>query len=260
VIAALACTLLLATDPLVTAETALAEFRPSDALNALEQLRGKQNYERYIRQIEAEAIAHCYLGHDDLCATSFDRLLAVAPGHAVSYELGPKVTLPFQSALGRARERPSVELDLAWERGTRVDEALPLILETRSNPDTSVVSTLLRHRILGKTNYDSLTLTPPATGAYEEISLEPSFATKPEEDQTLEIYLSGFDAAGNEVYRLGSAQRPYRVDLLYIEPPAWYEKWWVWTLIGTAAVAATASAVYFIADEAPTTIDAVLRP
>ena len=70
----------------------------------------------------------------------------------------------------------------------------------------------------------------------------------------LQIYLSIHDQQGNQVLMLGSEERPREIPLKYVEPEPWYNKWWVWAIVGGVVAAGTGTAVYFLLYEPPASV------
>jgi tetratricopeptide (TPR) repeat protein len=257
----IAC-VLAASAPLDDAETALAAFDAETALTKLSEARdtGPFALEDHARYYAALGIANAYLEREEQSLDAFVRLLRIAPGHAIAYTLAPRVTFLFERARKVAGPPPS--LDFSWPRGKRTDETLPVIVEVLRDPDRTVQRAELRWRDGSAGPFATAKIELLAVGRYTTFEL-PAFGPEVTEDRTRELYLSAFDAAGDEHLRLGSADAPMKVTQRYVAPTPWHSNWWVWAAIGTAVAAGTATAVYVATRPEPETINlgvAVRRP
>ncbi len=83
---------------------------------------------------EQLGIAYAYLGREPDALAAFDMLLQLDPGHLLSYNLSPKVTLTFERARAQAARRPPPELQIQWPNGLAVAQPLPIDLEVVADP------------------------------------------------------------------------------------------------------------------------------
>lgn len=230
---------------------ALADLRAEDAVTYLEQARreGPYTQDEHIRVYEELGIAYAYLDRTADALGAFDMLLALDPGHAISYTLSPKVTFLFEKARSKAADRAPPNVTVAWPLGLTVSDPVPLDLEVIADPLSFLKRAKVFTRLKGSSAYQALETNLPPVGGHRALQLDapaPS-ATQP---QVLDLYLLAYDAHGNEVYLWGSPQRPREVPLRYQPPDAWYQHWWVWAVAGTV-LAAGASTAVFIATRTP---------
>ena len=233
--------------------TALAEFRVDEALAALEQARsrGPYAYEDHVRLYEQLGVAYAYLERESDALATFEKLLALAPGHLLSYTLSPKATFLFARARENVRQRARIAVDLSWPRDQSTKKRLPIDVEVISDPSGFLSRATLHVRTRGDGDYRSVDLALPAVGAYERVLLPPPGL---ERNAAVELYLTAFDAAGNEVLRWATAEHPREISLRYDRPTPWYRKWWVWAVAGSAVAAGTAATVYGVTREPPDTV------
>ena len=97
------------------------------------------------------------------------------------------------------------------------------------------------YRVRGAKSFEPLHFELPGKGQVHREQL-PAVGTQ--KDTALEIYLTAFDKRGNEVFLWGAAHRPREVILRTAQSDAWYDRWWVWTLIGGAVAAGAGAAVF----------------
>lgn len=254
--------MLAASAPLDDAEAALGAFDAEVALTKLSEAReaGPFALEDHARYYAALGIANAYLEREEQSLDAFVRLLRIAPGHAIAYTLAPRVTFLFERARKVAGPPPS--LDFSWPRGRRTDETLPVVVEVLRDPERIIHRAELRWRDGSAGSFAAANLQLVAVGRYTTFEL-PAFGPEVTEDRTRDLYLSAFDAAGDELIRLGSVDAPMKVTQRYVAPTPWHSNWWVWAAIGTAVAAGTATAVYVATRPEPESVDfgvAVRRP
>jgi hypothetical protein len=87
-----------------------------------------------------------------------------------------------------------------------------------------------------------------AAGKPAQIVVATAAAGRPD---VLQLWATAADPAGNEVLVWASPERPREIPLRWDPPQAWYRRWWVWAVAGTAVAATTGAAVYFGTREPP---------
>lgn len=223
----------------------LADYRADEALRVLERARGEGPYgfSDHLRLYELLGTAYAYLDRPDDARKAFDMLLALDPGRAISYTLSPKVTFSFEQARGRAADRAPPTVDLRWPLDLSVDDEIPIEVDVVSDPKAFLRHGQLFTRLEGQERYERLEFPMPTRGASHRVLL-PALARGLERRASVELHLIVLDAAGNEVYRLGSPQRPRSLALRWDLPDPWYSRWWVWALAGTLVAAGASGAVF----------------
>lgn len=232
---------------------AVAAFQVDEAIELLGTLR-KQTPHRYdtlVKINEQLGIAQAYRKHEREALRVFDTLLALAPGHLLSYHLSPQVTFVYERARKAARKRQPPTLHVTWPRGLETTTPVPVDVSVVADPKGFLQRAAIWVRKKGDKQFKRVEVKLPATGAYRRVVLPALGATKPE---TLQLYLTAFDDRGNEVLRWSSAERPREIALDYRKPARWYRKWWVWAIAGGVVAAGTGTAVYLIGREPPDTI------
>jgi len=244
--------MLLATRSLDQGCTALAEYRVEEAVALLQRARGEGPYEYpdHVRLYEQLGLAYAYLDRKEQALQSFDMLLALDPGHAISYTLSPKVTFLFEQARKASTRASPITVDLGWPRDLKVSDRVPIDLEVVADPRGLMKRAVLFSRRKGSLEERQARIDLGVPGRYHRVEL-PAAAPASEGPEVLEVYLKAFDEKGNEVYLLGSAAQPREISLAYEPPEAWYSRWWVWALVGGAVAAGTGTTVYFLLREPP---------
>lgn len=236
-----------ANDPLEAGSRLLAQFRPEEALELLllAQRQGPYTFEDKVRLHEQLGIAYAYLDRPDEARAQFAFLLMLDRGHFISYTLSPKVTFLFEQARQSAAEGLPLVADVSWPRGLSVESPIPVDVEIVSDPDGLLARGRLYYRLRGEPFFRSVELVTETIGLPARVEL-PALAMGSEKDATVELYLSLFDTRGDELLRWGSERRPREVQLVFDPGDAWYEQWWVWTLVAGAVAAGTGVGVYFV--------------
>ncbi|MEM6531898.1 MAG: hypothetical protein AAF654_04710 [Myxococcota bacterium] len=224
------------------AETKLKEFDAQHALRLLDQVKadGPLTLEDSIRLYASAGIAYAYLDRNDERDAAFHELLLLDPSHVLPYTLAPRVTFGFERMRQKLSVRPAVEM--SWPRGRRVGEDVPVVIEVLRDPNQRFARAVLHWREGVDGEYTTARLQLPDPGAYTTVTL-PAHADDVRTDQIRQLYLSVFDGQGNEIWRVADARQPREISFEYVEPIRWYERWWVWTAVGTVLAASTAALV-----------------
>jgi tetratricopeptide (TPR) repeat protein len=239
---------------------ALAEYRVKEAIQLLTKAKseGPYKYKDHVRLYEQLGIAYAYTDKKEQALAAFDMLLALDPGHALSYTLSPKVTFLFEQARKSARSHQPPTVDLSWPRNLKVSDPVPVDVEVIADPKDFMKWGNLQARRRGTIEYKTTYFKIPPQGQYHRIELPP---THPDatEGQVLQIYMSIHDQRGNQVLMLGDANRPREIPLKYVKPEPWYNKWWIWAIVGSVVAAGTGTAVYFLLYQPPNDVGGSFR-
>jgi hypothetical protein len=234
---------------------ALAEYRLEEAVVLLEAAKheGPYPYADHVNLYEKLGVAYAYLEKKKEAMEAFDMLLALDPGHALSYTLSPKVTFLFEQVRKKALSLPAPSVDLNWPRDLKVSQQIPIDLEVVSDRMGFMKQAILYTRVKGANAYQATPLALIGPKSYQHIDLAPP-APDAENAQTLQLYVSITDIKGNRVYAVGDPERPREIGLAYEPPEPWYRAWWFWTSVGLVVAAGTGTAVYFVLKEPSQTI------
>jgi hypothetical protein len=126
---------------------------------------------------------------------------------------------------------------------------VPLDLEIVADPKAFLKAATVFVRTRGDAVWRAADLA--VTGKSKRVVLPAVTATKP---VSLELYVRGYDAHGNEVLAWADAAKPREIPLRYDAPQPWYRKWWVITIAGSVLVGGTAAIVYTATREPPDTV------
>jgi hypothetical protein len=223
-----------------TATTALAAVRAA----------GPLAHDANISLWEQLGIAAAFVDKIEDARAAFTQLLALDPGHFLSYELSPKATRIFEQVRNEQRERGAPAVDVNWANGQRVGTPIPIDITVVADPLGFLHAATVFVRTRGETRWRATDVPLGAIGSDQHIVLPGVTATKA---LSLELYMRAYDKAGNEVLGWADASRPREIPLRYDAPQPWWQKWWVITIAGTVAVAGTGAIVYGVTREPPNT-------
>lgn len=215
------------------------------AVNAAEKA-GPLDYTSNIRLWEERGIGLAYGDDDPGAKTAFDMMLALDPGHVLSYRLSPKATLVFEEVRKSVSTAPAI--DVNWTRGQKVGDPLPIDIEVISDPKKFLDRATLFVRSRGEASWHATDL---VLAKAKTIVLPAIHSDKP---VSLELYLRAYDAHDNEVLTWADPSHPRELALRYEPPTPWYRKWWVWAIGGSAVAIATGITVYELTIAPPDTI------
>lgn len=229
-------------DDLESGRRALAAFEVDTAIAALDRAAAVPlDHARHVLLWEQRGIAHAYLEREPDALAAFDRLLALDPGHLLSYTLSPKATFVFEKARAAAAARGAPALELRWARDQRLGAPVGVEVETVADPDGLLERATIYVRARGETAWRAADLSLADVGKLERVRLPAVGGTRP---TSLELYAVASDAAGNEVLSWASPARPREIPLRYDPPTPWYRTWWVWAAAGGVVAVGTGIAVY----------------
>ncbi|MGE5181346.1 MAG: hypothetical protein ACM31C_04765 [Acidobacteriota bacterium] len=221
------------------------------ALDAAEQA-GPLDRAHHIELWEQRGIAAAYVDDEAAATKAFDMLLALDPGHFLSYTLSPKATFVFEKV--RTAQRAAPELDVSWQRGGKVGDDVPLGVEVLSDPKQFLRRATLFVRTRGETAWRAADLTLQPHGE-ERVVLPAIEAHKP---VSLELYLKAYDDRGNEVLTWADPVRPREIALRYEPPTPWFKTWWGITAMVAGGVAVASVTAYELTLAPPDKINATV--
>ena len=220
------------------------------ALDAAAQA-GPLDHEANIELWEQRGIAASYIEDDAGARAAFEMLLALDPGHFLSYQLSTKATFRFEKARNETTSKgaPAVEVD--WAFGQRVGAPVAIDISVLADPKQFLHTATLFVRTRGETAWHAADVPLAEPAKDHHLVLPAIYADKA---VSLELYLKAYDARGNEVLTWAQPTRPREIPLRYDPPRPWWQKWWVITIAGSVAVAGTAGIVYEVTRTPPSTV------
>lgn len=236
---------------------ALARLDVDVAKLALESAEkaGPLDHDANITLWEQRGIAAAYLDDETAARAAFDMLLALDPGHFLSYTLSPKATFVFEKVRNDIKARGVPALDVTWPHGQRVGDPVPLDLEVVADPKRFLRRATVFVRTRGDAGWRAADVAL-ASSRDQRIVLPPIDADRP---VSLELYLRAYDDRGNEVLTWADARRPREIPLRYDPPTPWYRSGWFYVAVGTAIAVGVGATVYELTLAPPDTVPVTVR-
>lgn len=240
------CFLTIAT-PIEDARRAVEDLDYEKAAGILEKLRQSSTlkYEENIELHELLGISYAASNQTDAARKVFDRLVNMSPDHMLSYTLSPKVTFVFERAKKAARRKGLPRLQLNWPNGLEVSSPVTIDLLVLSDP----LKFFWGGYVIGRYSDGRVSRVPFSVENRSAKATILPRTPEPREPQRLDFLVVMSDASENEVFRLGSAKAPNRIDLNYVPPTAWYRKWYWWAAGAAVVASAVGTAAYLSARE-----------
>ncbi len=196
------------------------------ALSALAAVSGPLSFDDVLARYQILGVARAYSDDAAGAEEAFKTLLILAPGAALPYTMSPKATFPFERARRALAGQPALELELEPEDVYGFDEPVRLDVARVSDPLAMVSSVRVCAHVKGADAPPSCSTTPaPALGGH--ITVDVPAVTRPpslgdDEGVYLQVSLVATDAAGSEVWRGPTPERPRELPVGFATAPPWY--------------------------------------
>lgn len=213
------------------------------ALDAAER-GGPLDHDAHVTLWEQRGIAAAYVDDERTASAAFERMLALDPGHFLSYTLSPKATFVFEKVRNASKAHAGPAIDVHWPHGQRVGDPVPIDLEVVADPEQFLHRATVFVRTRGEPGWRAADIAlTGSTGrrAERRIVLPPVAAAGP---VSLELFLRAYDDRGNEVLTWADPARPREIPLRYDPPTPWYRRGWFYAAVGTAVAATVGITVY----------------
>jgi tetratricopeptide (TPR) repeat protein len=221
-------------DALQLAQTMFTNGQLNDAAGVLDRLLREPDTGR-------ELLAEAYLLRGRVAAGTGDPLAAL--GHFKrALELRPSLEIPDPkgqeaAALETARKSAGAGLRLVQSPPGEAAPNQPARIDIKVEGDSEnlVAALELGYRAADTGAFLTTRAKPPATLAVPAPTMSAG--------ARIDYYVRALDEHGGVVAESGTPTLPFRLQVAVPiearhEPPRWYNKWWVWTLVGAAAVGA----------------------
>jgi tetratricopeptide (TPR) repeat protein len=221
-------------EALQLAQTMFTEGQLADAAGVLDRLLREPDNSR-------ELLAEGYLLRGRVAAGQGDPLAAEVQFRR-ALELRPAAEIPDPrgqegAALEAARKTASGGLRLVQVPPGEAapNQAARIDVKVEGDSEKMVAALELGYRGAETGAFQTTRAKPPATLSVPGPVLAPG--------ARVDYYVRALDEHGGVVAESGTPTLPFRLQVqtpidLRREPPRWYQKWWFWTLVGGAAVAA----------------------
>jgi hypothetical protein len=198
---------------------------------------GPLDHDANVKLWEQRGIVAAYTDDVAGARSAFDMLLALDPGHFLSYYVSPKATFVFEE-LRNQKDRTPPAIDVQWQRGGKVGDPVPLDVSVVADPKRFLKTATVFVRTRGEPSWRAADV---ALRGDQRVVLPPVSATRP---VSLELYVRAYDDAGNEVLTWADPARPREIPLRYDPPPPWWRSWWAITIASSVVAIGTGVTVY----------------
>ncbi|MDR0965495.1 MAG: hypothetical protein LBM75_03145 [Myxococcales bacterium] len=259
-----------------------AEFEAALRLVKGELARPDNAPERLARLCELEGMLHLYLGDSDAALQAFKRLLEASPDYQMQEDVSPKMLALFEEARGQVlAHAPRPNLKLAHPRPRPAQPDQPIQMEIRLDMAPKGVQAKLFYRRTAHSGFSSTLFVEHDEDTQRRIAIVPfiDLALGGADAQqalpngaALEYFIEVQDAAGALLAIAGKREAPLVVPLATEAErvaaattaegdaamvsggsSAWYQKWWVWTIVGVVvAGAVTGGVIYALSNQTGT--------
>lgn len=257
-------------------ETLIAEAEFETALRQVNSALAQPDNapETVGRLYELQGMLHLYLGNTEAALDSFKRLLRASPQYRMHEDVSPKMQALFEEAREQMAQELSSQLKLAHPRPHPTQPGVPIKLEIRLEQAPDGVQAKLFYRRTASAGYSS-TLFIESDDNQRWMAIVPTLSLEENVQDALpagllEYFIEVRDPAGSLLAIAGKREAPLIVPLATEanlaaatsdtdaalapgESSAWYQKWWVWTIVGVVvAGAVTGTVIYALSNQSGT--------
>ena len=224
------------------------------------------------RLYELQGMLHLYLGDSEAAQHSFKLLLKASPQYRMQEDASPKMQALFEEAREQMAAEISSSLKLAHPRPRPAQPGVPIRLEIQLETPPQGVQAKLFYRRTAGSGFSS-TLFVETDDRQKWVAHVPALdfdagdREAPPAASALESFIEGQDPAGSLLAIAGRREAPLVVPFAgsealeaataaategeVAESSAWYQKWWVWTIVGVVvAGAVTGGVIYAVSNQA----------
>ncbi|MBI5543581.1 MAG: hypothetical protein HY901_06810 [Deltaproteobacteria bacterium] len=202
---------------------------------------------------ELQGTAQLFLGNRNAARQSFERLLQVQPSFELPKGTSAKIRALFQEVAESAQFKP---VKLTHQRLSAAPAGDRLDVPAQISDLPKGAKARLYYRRGGSEGYSSTSFVLQERSDY--LARIPAFEVPAESsDYVLEYYLEVGDSTGRRLAGIADALDPIKVRIsarpqsagdetspaVVEASEAWYQKWWVWTIVGAVAVGAGVAVV-----------------
>jgi len=230
-----------------SAEALLTDGEPAQAVAVIARAvaQGPHRHRTHVQMYEQLGRAYAFQDKEPEAVDAYVKLLALSPGHLLSYHLSAKATFKFEKARLKLEGTPDTSISVGWPDELDTKRPMPIDVEVVADPQRLLSRAVLYVERNGERRAVDLEL--PAPGVRKRVML-PALGTASAE--TLKVHLVGLDQGGNEV-ALWAAGKPRSIFVDYTPPTPWYRNLKIMIPAGAVVVAAVGLGVYLIVRPEP---------
>jgi tetratricopeptide (TPR) repeat protein len=247
------------TDKLINQASALyGDLDFEKALGVLQKAFMEQGNTRaqLIRVYHLSGLCLGSLGRYADAEDSFSRLLTLDPGFRLGADVSPRIRKPFNQLV--QKKMPRLGIRLVPPGHAQLGQSLTFAAEVVADPVGMIegVRVFFRRGDAGKFSSVHSAL----AGEGEQVISVPAAAWEGHgKGDKLHWYAVVEGAKQSRLQEFGDAAHPSALEVSEKPPEgiaaagetAWYERWWVWAIVGGVVAGATATAVVLTTDQTP---------
>jgi tetratricopeptide (TPR) repeat protein len=198
------------------------------------------------------------IGNYDIAKQAFARLLTLDPTFRLGADVSPRVRKPFDDLVKRKPQR--LEVRPMPPPHAQLGKPLVLTFQVVADPVKMANSVQVWHRRGKQGKYSSIRSKVAGKGEYQ-ITIPPVAweAGKGMDGGDLSWFAVVEGEQRSQLQNFGDAMHPVSLEVidqataekLAAAEKRWYERWWVWALIGGVVVAGTTTAVVLATTSTP---------
>jgi len=209
-----------------------------------------------IRMYHLSGLCLSSLGRYKAAEDSFSRLLVLDPGFRLGADVSPRVRKPFNRLV--EKKMPRLNVRLVPPAYAQLSQPLTFGAEVVADPVGMITGVHIFFRRGPRGKFSSVR--SPLKGKGEQPLAVPATAWEGDgKGEKIFWYAVVEGANQSRLQEFGDAAHPSVLAVSKKSPEeiaaagetAWYERWWVWAIIGGVAAGATATAVVLAVDQTP---------
>ena len=237
------------------AESEYSQMDFEKSLDTLEQALANSGNSRsqLVRIYLLQGICQASLNRYREARRSFARLLALDPSFRLDTNLSPRVRQPFLDVLDNGP--PRLEVQLLPPAISVAGTSLVFIVRVKSDSLGLLRFLRLWFKTGDSAAYSSISCELHGEGD-RKLEIPASFLTTRKAPTVVSWYAAAFGEHESILRRFGDVMHPLSLELLARreqpaaesprEGPAWYQRWWVWTIVAGVLAAGVTAAVVLV--------------
>ncbi len=209
-----------------------------------------------IRMYHLSGLCLSSLGRYRDAEDSFSRLLVLDPGARLGADVSPRVRKPFNRLV--QKKMPRLGVRLVPPAYAQLGQPLTFGAKVAADPVGMIEGVRVFFR-RGKTGKFSSVRSPLKGGGEQPVTVPPAAWEADGKGERVLWYAVVEGANQSRLQEFGDAAHPSALEVTEAPPEeiaaagetAWYQRWWVWALIGGVAAAATTTAVVLTTAQTP---------
>jgi tetratricopeptide (TPR) repeat protein len=233
-------------EALPLADSLMADGALEDAALLLDRTLSARGNSREVLlgALQRRGLVAARAGQVEIARGNFARALALDPSLQLANDADQPTASAWADAQKQLADRKPLGLSHVPPKDVRPGQAAHIVVQPSADPLGLISQFVAYYRIAGRNEYSSVRVRHDV-GTIEIAPALPS----PPGGARVEYYLAALDALDSELVLDGSPERPFAFAIVspasgpnQTAEHAWYRRWWVWSLVGGAAIAGVTGA------------------